>query len=164
MVTYAAARDVIKKRLEYIFGSQAFSDLYEVTAPKVYRGFPVSEPPFYVAVDEIADTAVSSGAVTMGHARIDFTVRVWAFARHTSQEVAADTLLAYEDAIFKSILADQRLNGTVDIAYPEIETAGTAADNSKRYTAAASIAVKCQTYSQCPAALMEVVNESNRGL
>lgn len=97
----------------------------------------------------------------MGHARIDFTVHVWCFARHTKQEVAADTLMAYIDAVFKAVLADQRLNMAVDNSFPEIETAGTAADGSKRYTAAASVAVKCHVFSQCPAALMEVVNASN---
>lgn len=162
MVTFSQARDVLRHRLEAVFGSEAFATLYTgVQAPKVYQGFPVSEPPFYVAVDEIVDTASSSGAASMGHARIDFTLHVWCFARHTSQETAADTLLAYVDAVFKAVLADQRLNGTVDNSFPEIETAGTAADSSKRYTAAASVAVACHVFSQCPAELMEVVNASN---
>ena len=73
----------------------------------------------------------------------------------------ANTLLAYVDAVFKAVLADQRLNGAVDNSFPEIETAGTSADSSKRYTAAASVAVECHVFSQCPAELMEVVNESN---
>ena len=162
-VSFIQARDVLKARLEAVFASSAFATLYPaVQAPKVYQGFPVNEPPFYVAVDEIVDTASSSGSATMGHARIDFIIRVWCFARHTNQETAANTLLAYEDAVFKSVLADQQLNFSVDNSFPEIETAGTTADSSKRYTAAASIAVNCHVFSQCPAELMEVVNESNQ--
>ncbi len=162
MVTFSQARNVLRNRLAAVFAAEAFGNLYpDVQAPKVYQGFPVDEPPFYVAVDEIVDTAQSSGAASMGHARIDFTVHVWCFARHSKQEVAADTLMAYVDAVFKAVLADQRLNMAVDNSFPEIETAGTAADSSKRYTAAASVAVQCHVFSQCPAELMEVVNASN---
>ena len=162
MVSFMQARDALKNRLDALFGSEAFATLYPgVQAPKVYQGFPVNEPPFYVAVDEIVDTAASSGAASMGYVCIDFTVHVWCFARHTNQETAANTLLAYVDAVFKAVLADQRLNGAVDNSFPEIETAGTSADSSKRYTAAASVAVECHVFSQCPAELMEVVNESN---
>ena len=161
MVRFTQARDVLKARLDAVF-AVAFPSLYAgVHEPKVYQGFPVSEPPFYVAVDEIVDTAQSSGAASMGHARIDFTIHVWCFAKHTVQEVAADTLMAYVDAVFCAVLADQRLNGAVDNCFPEIENAGTAADSSKRYTAAASVAVNCSVFSQCPAELMEVVNASN---
>lgn len=160
MVTYIEARDNLAKRLKAVFG--AFETLYPgVQAPKVYTGFPVEEPPFYVAVDEIADTAASSGAASMGHARIDFTIHVWCFARHMKQQVAADTLMAYVDAVFKAVLADQRLNMAVDNSFPEIEAAGTSTDSSKRYMAAASIGVACSVFSQCPAELMEVVNASN---
>lgn len=161
MVTFNRTRDVLRKRLDAVVA--AFGTLYpEVQVPKVYTGFPVDEPPFYIAVDEIVDTAQSSGAASMGHARIDFTVHVWCFARHAKQETAADTLMAYVDAVFKSVLADQRLNMTVDNSFPEIETAGTAADSSKRYTAAASVAIQCHVFSQCPAKMMEVVNASNQ--
>ncbi len=163
MVTFSQTRNVLKNRLSAVFAAETFASLYpDVQAPRVYQGFPVDEPPFYVAVDEIVDTAQSSGAASMGHARIDFTVHVWCFARHVKQEVAADTLMAYVDAVFKAVLADQRLNMSVDNSFPEIETAGTAADSSKRYTAAASIAVQCHVFSQCPQELMEVVNESNQ--
>lgn len=162
MVTFTQARDVLRKRLGSVFGS-AFTTMHPgVQAPKVYQGFPPNEPPFYVAVDEIIDTAASSGAASMGHARIDFTVHVWCFARHANQETAANTLLAYVDTVFKAVLADQRLNGAVDNSFPEIETAGTSADSSKRYIAAASVAVACHVFSQCPAELMEVVNEGNQ--
>lgn len=161
MVSFVQARDVLKTRLDTVF-AVAFPSIYPgVQEPKVFKGFPPSEPPFYVAVDEIVDTAQSSGAASMGHARIDFTIHVWCFARHTVQEVAADTLLAYVDAVFKAVLADQRLGGAVDNSFPEIETAGTAADSSKRYTAAASVAINCHVFSQCPSELMEVVNAGN---
>lgn len=163
MVTFSEARDVLKNRLDAVFASEAFGGLYPgVQVPKIYQGFPINEPPFYIAVDEIIDAAASSGAASMGHARVDFTLHVWCFARHTSQETAADTLLAYVDAVFKAVLADQRLNGTVDNSFPEIEAAGTSADGSKRYAAAASVAVSCHVFSQCPAELTEVVNESNQ--
>lgn len=161
MVTYVEARDVLARRLKAVFS--AFGTLYPgIQAPKVYTGFPVEEPPFYVAVDEIADTAASSGAASMGHARIDFTIHVWCFAKHMRQETAADTLMAYVDAVFKAVLADQRLDMTVDNSFPEIEAAGTSADSSKRYTAAASVGVACSVFSQCPADLMAVVMASNQ--
>ena len=161
MVTFAKARDVLKQRFDAVFSSGAFAALYGVQAPKVYQGFPVTEPPFYVAVDEVVDTATTTGAVTMGHAQIDFTIHVWCFAQHVNQETAANTLLSYVDAIFKAVLADHRLNFTVDNSFPEIRSAGTSADSSKRYTAAASIDIRCSVFSQCPAELMEVVHESN---
>lgn len=163
MVTFADARDVLAKRLEAIFGSEAFGELYEVTAPKVYTGFPVNEPPFYVAVDEVVDTAETDGAVTMGHAKWDFTITVWAFAQHKEQKTVADTLLSYTDAIFKAVLADPQLNMTVDNSFPSIETAGTAADSSKRYMGAASVSVRCTVYSKCPAELIALVDAANQG-
>lgn len=160
MVTFSESRDVLRRRLEAVFSSGAFAELYPgVQAPKVFQGFPVNEPPFYVAVDEVVDTAQTSGAASMGHARVDFTIRVWCLARHTSQETAADTLLAYVDAVFKSVLADHTLRTTVDNSFPSVETAGTSADGSKRYLAAASVAVQCSVFSQCPAEIMEVINE-----
>lgn len=161
MVTFTQARDALRDRLERVFTGDVFGHLYPgCQIPKVYQGFPVDEPPFYVAVDEIADTAQSNGSASMGHARIDFTVRVWCCARHVSQKTAADTLMAYVDAVFCSVLADQRLDMTVDNGFPQIESAGTAADGSKRYIAAASIAITCQVYSVCPTEIMEVANGS----
>ncbi len=162
MVTFSEARDALNRRMEAVFG-KPFEALHPgVTPPKVYVGFPASEPPFYVAVDEIVDTARSSESASMGHARIDFTVHVWCCACHAKQRVAADTLLAYVDTVFKAVLADQRLDMTVDLSFPSIETAGTSADGSKRYLAAASVAVECSVFSQCPGELMEAVNAANR--
>lgn len=160
MVNFVQARDVLKRRLEAVFSSNVFA-VQGVPEPKVYQGFPVNEPPFYVAVDEIVDTATTDGAVTMGHAEVNFTIRVWCYARHVDQEVAANTLLAYISFIFDSILADQRLNFTVDNSFPEIETAGTATDSSKRYVAAAAVGIRCSVFSHCPDEILEVVHASN---
>ena len=166
MVTdYAKARDVLKKRLDAVFASEAFGTLYPgAKAPKVFLGFPVTEPPFYAAVDEIVDASATSGGVSMGHAQVDFTLRVWLCAQHTDLATASDTLLAYIDAVFGSVMADPQLCETVENAFPSIETAGTAADGSKRYIAAASVAVACTVYSACPASLAEVVNTSNEDI
>lgn len=162
MVTFAAAREEVQRRMQAVFAPGTFADLYPgVQAPKVFRGFPVNEPPFYAAVDEIVDSARTSGAASMGHAQYDFTVHVWLFAQHRDQVTAADTLLAYIDAVFASVLADHTLRGTVDNCFPSVETCGTAADSSKRYTAAAAIAIECAVFSQCPARLKEVVNASD---
>ena len=160
MVTFAEARDALVRRLEAVFATLG-SMSPGTQRPKVTCGFPSTEPPFYVAVDEVCDTAETSGAVTMGHAQWDFTIRVWAFAQHTSQKAAADTLLSYEHAVFMAVLADPQLDGTVDMAMPSVESAGTAADSSRRYTAAASIAVRCTVYSQCPQEILEVVHATN---
>ena len=166
MVTdYARARNVLKKRLDAVFASEAFGILYpDAKTPKVFLGFPVTEPPFYAAVDEIIDEAATSGGVSMGHAQVDFTLRVWLCAQHADLMAASDTLMAYVDAVFGSVMADPQLCETVENAFPSIETAGTAADGSKRYIAAASVAVACTVYSACPASLAEVVNASNEAI
>jgi len=166
MVTdYVKARNVLKKRLEAVFASEAFGVLYPgAKQPKVFLGFPTSEPPFYAAVDEIVDASATSGGVSMGHAQVDFTLHVWLCAQHSSLETASDTLLAYIDAVFGSTMADPQLCETVDNAFPVIETAGTAADSSKRYIAAASVAVQCSVYSACPAQLAATVNASNQAI
>lgn len=163
MVTdYIRARDVLKRRLEDVFSEEAFARLYPgAKAPRVFLGFPATEPPFYAAVDEIVDAAATSGGVTMGHAQVDFTLHVWLCAQHTSLETASNTLLAYIDAVFGATMADPQLCGTVDAAFPGIDTAGTAADGSRRYIAAASVAIGCSVYSACPAQLAQAVAESN---
>lgn len=161
MVTFAAARDEVLRRLRAVFAEAAFAGLFPgVQAPKVFFGFPVNEPPFYAAVDEITDTARTSGAASMGHAEYAFTVRVWLFARHADLRTASDALLAYIDAVFGAVLADHTLGGAVDNAMPSVETAGTAADSSKRYAAAASVAIECRVFSKCPARMKEIVNAS----
>ena len=163
MVTdYAGARNVLRRRLEAVFSPEAFGALYPgAKAPKVFLGFPVTEPPFYAAVDEIVDSSATSGAASMGHAQVEFTLRVWLCAQHADLKAASDTLLAYIDAVFGSVMADPQLCGTVENAFPSVETAGTAADSSKRYIAAASVAVACTVYSACPASLAGVVEAAN---
>ena len=167
MVTdYIKARDVLKERLAAVFDPETFAVLYPETekAPKVFLGFPVTEPPFYAAVDEVVEAAATSGAVTMGHAQVDFTLHVWLCAQHADLKTAADTLLAYIDAVIGSTMADPRLCGTVDAAFPAVETAGTAADGSKRYIAAASVGIQCSVYSACPAQLHGAVRASNEAI
>lgn len=166
MVTdYIQARNVLKRRLDAVFASEAFAGLYPgAKAPKVFLGFPVTEPPFYAAVDEITDSSRTTGGVSMGHAEVDFSLRVWLCAQHTDLATASDSLMAYIDAVFGAMMADPQLCGTVDSAFPSIEAAGTSADSSKRYIAAASVAIACTVYSACPAALAEVVANSNEAI
>lgn len=157
-----AARDALKKRLEAVFSAEIMAEVYpDAKAPNVYLGFPANEPPYYVAVDEIVDAAQTSGAATMGHAQVGFTLNVWLFARHADLMTASNTLLCYIDAVFGAVLADQRIDFTVENAFPRVLTAGTAADSSKYYVAAASVAVECSIYSQCPQKLQEVVHATN---
>lgn len=165
MVTdFIRARDVLKKRLEAVFEPEAFSALYPETekAPKVFLGFPVTEPPFYVAVDEVVDTAATEGGATMGHDAVSFVLHVWICTQHVSLETASNALLAYMDAIFGAVMADPRLCGTVDNAFPQVDSAGTDADSSKRYIAAALVNVECTAWSACPAALQDVVARANQ--
>lgn len=166
MVTdYIRARDVLKQRLEDVLGADSISALYPgAKAPKVTLGFPVTEPPFYVAVDEIVDTAATEGGATMGHDAVSFTVHVWLSAQHTDLLTASNTLLAYIDAVFGSVMADPQLCGAVDNSFASIESAGTAADGSKRYIAAAAVGVNCTVYSTCPAQLAAKVAASNAAI
>lgn len=156
MVTFTAARDELHRRMAKV--SEAFEQLYPgVQAPKVYDGFPASEPPFYIAVDSIIDTAATDGRATTGNGQLNFTVHVMCFARHSDQKTASETLMAYVDSVFKSVMADQRLAKTVDNSFPSIEVAGTSSDSSKYYMAAASVGVQCVVFSKCPREFMEVV-------
>lgn len=164
MVTdFIRARNVLVKRLEAVFAPETFAALYPESgkAPRVFLGFPVTEPPFYAAVDEIVDVATTDGAATMGHDTVRFTLHVWLSAQHSELEAASNALLAYVDAVFGSVMADPRMNGSVDNAFAKVESAGTAADSSKRYIAAALVGVECTAWSACPAQLAEVVAASN---
>ena len=163
VIPAAAARDVLHGRLAAVFDPGAFGSLYPgVKAPRVELGFPVNEPPFYVAVDEIAETASTGGSASMGHAEVSFDLQVWLCASHKELKTAADAVLAYADAVFAAVLADPQLNLTVDNALPSIRNAGTGADSSKRYVAAASVAVACTVGSCCPAEIKEIVDAANR--
>lgn len=156
MVTFLAARDEIYRRMAKV--GEAFADLYPgVQEPKVYDGFPASEPPFYIAVDSIVDTASMGGQATNGAGQLDFTVHVLCFARHADQSTASATLLSYVDAVFKAVMADQRLRMTVDNSFPSIEAAGVSGDSSKYHMAAASVGVQCSVFAKCPQKFREVV-------
>lgn len=167
MVTeFIRARNVLEKRLAAVFDNETFDVLYPEAeqAPKVFFGFPASEPPFYVAVDEIVDVATTAGGATMGRDEVRFTLHVWLSAQHTRLKAASDTLLCYIDAVFGSIMADPSLNGTVQNSFPKIEGAGTAADSSKRYIAAAVIGIDCQVWTGCQPLLSVAVEASNDAL
>ena len=156
MVTYQAARDELHRRLSAVV--EAFGKLYPgVQAPTCFLGFPANEPPFYVAVDEIVDTATTTGKATTGHGTLEFALHVLCFARHSSRETAANTLLAYVDAVFNAVMADQRLKMTVDNSFPEVEQAGVSADSSKYCMAAAMVGVRCTVFAKCPDSFKEVI-------
>lgn len=156
MVTFQAAKDELHRRLEAVAAS--FDALYPgVQVPSVFKGFPVNEPPFYIAVDDAVDTATTEGKATNGHGTLEFVVHVMCFARHSNRETASNTLLSYVDAVFCSVMADQRLKGAVDSSFPSVEAAGTSADNSRYYMAAASVAVRCSVFAKCPREFREVV-------
>jgi len=107
MVTFQAARDELYRRMAKV--ADSFGELYPgVQAPKVYDGLPTSEPPFYIAVDSIVDTATMGGRAVPGAGQLDFTIHVMCFARHSDQATASATLLAYVDAVFNAVMADQR--------------------------------------------------------
>ena len=162
VIPASEARDVLHKRLEAVFNKENFAKFSDAQAPKVTLGFPVNEPPFYVAVDEIIDTANTDGAASMGHAEVSFNLNVWVCATHKDLKTAADAVIAYISTIFAAILADQQLNNTVDNAFPSLRDAGTGADNSKRYVAAATVVIACKVGSVCPAEIKEVVDAANR--
>lgn len=163
VIPSTAVRDVLYERLRAVFSSTAFRDLYAVKEPAVSLGFPASEPPFYVAVDEICDTAQTSGATSTQCAGVSFTVHVWCFAEHRELKVAADTLMAYVDVVIASVVADHTLGMSVDNAMASILAAGTAANGSKRHSAAATVDITCETRSACPKEIKEVIDgiESN---
>lgn len=166
MVTsWIRARDALRKRLEAVFDAETFAALYPEAsgkAPKVFLGFPVTEPPFYAAVDEIVDAAATAGAATMGHDTVSFTLHVWLSAQHADLRTASDALMCYVDAVFGSVMADPQLCGAVENSFPQIESAGTAADSSKRHIAAALVGIECTVWSACPAALREAVSRANQ--
>lgn len=156
MVTFQAARDELYRRMGKVV--EAFGELYPgVQPPKVYDGFPSSEPPFYIAVDSIVDTATMGGRAVPGAGQLDFTIHVMCFARHSDQATAASTLLAYVDAVFSAVMADQRLSMSVDNSFPSVEAAGTSPDSSKYHMAAASVGVQCSVFAKCPQKFREVV-------
>lgn len=155
---FTHARDELKRKLEKLFSQEVYSKLYSYEVPKISDGFPVNEPPYYVAIDEIVDTAQTTGAATIGHAEISFDLNVYVCAHHADLMTAANTLMSYISVIFDGQLADHTLNRAVDNSTVSITTAGTASDSSKRYLAAAQIAINCTIFSRCPKEIKEAVD------
>lgn len=155
-MTFSAAQAEIFRRVGAVCAS--FGSLYPgVPEPRAFDGFPVNEPPFYIAVDDVVDTAEVSGGATTGAGRLEFTVHVMCFARHADRKTCSEALLCYVDAVFNAVMADQRLRMSVDTCFPTVEAAGVSADNSKRHMAAASVGVRCTVFSKCPERFLEVV-------
>lgn len=148
------ARNALYERLVKVFPKlQGFQE------PSVTLGFPNNEPPFYVAVDEIVDVASTEGAASMGHAKVTFELNVFICAVHRELVTAADTLLSYIDTVFSAILADHTLGMSVDNSFPAVTNAGTSADSSKRYIAAANVTITCSVASACPAWIKEALSD-----
>lgn len=97
------------------------------------------------------------GRAVPGAGQLDFTIHVMCFARHSDQATASATLLAYVDAVFNAVMADQRLAMSVDNSFPSIEAAGASGDSSKYHMAAASVGVQCSVFAKCPQKFREVV-------
>lgn len=156
------ARDALLKRLEAVFAPEVFEEVCPgVKAPSVFQGIPVNEPPFYVAVDDVPDSIGTQGAVTNGHAAVSFSAHVWVQASMKDRKKASDTLIAYMFVALAAVLADQSLDMSVDNAFPSVSLAGVAADDSRRYLAAGCVDIECETWSACPAKVMEAVNAAN---
>lgn len=152
---FESARDALFERLAAVFAS---AELDVGIRPKVTKGFPVSQPRAYVAVDEVCDTAATRGAVSCGHDEVEFTIHVWAFAEHADRAKACNAVLGYVWTIFCAVLADRMLERTVGFATPSVRDASTAANGSKRFIAAATIDVTCTIGSTCPAWMKEVID------
>lgn len=162
VVTQIAARDVLLNRLKKIFSADIFGALYpDYVLPKVLLGFPVNDAPFYVAVDEIVTNVTSGKGSTCGEVQVSFTLNVWVFARKTSLQDASNTAMVYADAIFSAVCADQTLKGTVDYSSPNIKQGATAADADRKYIATEIIEIDCKTWSKCPHAMREAINEGD---
>ncbi len=155
-MTFQEARDEVCRRMSKV--GERFGELYPgVPTPKVFDGFPTNEPPFYIAVDSIVDASGIDGRAAPGAGQLEFTVHVMCFARHSDRSTACNTLLAYIDAVFGAVMADQRLHMTVDNSMPSVEAAGSSPDSSKYHMAAASVGIRCSVFSKCQQRFREVV-------
>lgn len=155
------ARDVLEARLRHVLSPDVLGRFSDALPPKVLLGFPVDEPPAYVAVDEVPESIDASGGATMGHMGLTFPVRVWLFASHRDLKTAADAITDYAVLAMAAVLADQQLAGAVDKAVPSLSGSATGADSSRRYVAAATLTILCTVSSVCPAEIKEAVSESN---
>lgn len=159
VIPQTAARDALECRLRSLFGCDAFQPLFPsaVKAPSVSIGFPVNEPPFYVAVDEIVDDLQPGSGATCGQVAIKFRLTVYACARHSDLLKAADTATSYAHAAILCVLADQTLGGSVDHAVPSITGGGTAADGDRKYIATEVVSVECDVWAMCPQEVRDAV-------
>lgn len=163
MVDIKAARNNLHERVKAVFSDECFGALFPgMTIPDVFLGFPVNEPPFYVAIDEIPENTSAGAAVSMGHSEITFDLGIWICASNRELLTVADSLIDYEGVIIDAICADQTLGRTVDNAFPRVTNTGTAANSSKRYIGAANITVACSKFSNCPNQIKEIVDAVNR--
>ena len=159
VIPQMAARDALERRLESFFGCDAFPSLFPaaVKAPAVSVGFPVNEPPFYVAVDEIVDDLQPGKGATCGQVAVKFRITVYACARNSDLLKAADTAASYAHAAIMCVLADQTLGGSVDHAVPSIAGGGTAADGDRKYIATEVVSVECDAWAVCPQEVRDAV-------
>lgn len=154
--SFVRSRDELHDRLEAVL--EAFGDMHpDVPSPKLYKGFPVGEPPFYVAVDEIIPSASGTGAASIGQDTITWTLGVWVFAKHSNLLTVSDALLTYIETVFATVLADPSLGRTVDNAFPAIEVIGTASDSGKYYIASAQLSIECRAEATCPPEIRQIV-------
>ena len=145
------SRDALARRVRAVFDEKAFGATFgDMQPPDVFDGFPVNEPPFYVAVDEMA-TAISTDAGATTAARgMAFSLRVWCLAKHRGLSDASDTVSAYVQQIMWMLSADHTLGMTVDAASASVDDLGTGATPDRQYIAAACVVIECKVYSMCP--------------
>lgn len=153
---FIRSRDALYERLSAVLDKfyQIYPDIQE---PKLFKGFPVGEPPFYIAVDEVTPSASSAGAASIGRDNITWTLGVWAFAKHSNLLIASDTLLTYINLIFSIVMADPSLGRNVDNAFPSIEVIGTSRDPGNYYIAAAQLSIECTACATCPTEIRQIV-------
>lgn len=154
--SFIRSRDALYYRLNAVFDE--FYSLYpDMQPPKLFKGFPVGEPPFYVAVDEIVPSATSAGAASIGQDALTWTLGVWVFAKHVNLITASDTLLTYIDTVFSVVAADPSLGRTVDNAFPAIEVIGTSRDSGNYYISAAQLSIECSAGATCPMEIRQII-------
>lgn len=153
---FIRSRDALHERLGAVIDE--FYSLYpDVHPPKLFKGFPVGEPPFYIAVDEMVPSATSAGAASIGQDSITWTLGVWAFTKHANLITASDALLTYIDMIFSVVAADPTLGRCVDNAFPAIEVIGTSRESGNYYISAAQISIECTAEATCPPEIRQIV-------
>lgn len=154
--SFARSRNELFRHLEAALS--VFDQVYpDMQAPKLFLGFPVSETPFYIAVDEIVPSASAVGAASIGQDTVTWTLGVWLFSKHMNLLTASETLLAYEELVFSAVSADPTLGRTVDNSFAAIEVTGTARDSGNYYVASTQISVECRAEATCPPEIRQVI-------